>query len=85
MPELREVIFSLHSTVYTHETLIWRTAMRKPWTSYSRSGGRPENFSEGWNKSGMKNRLREVGLLSMEKAPGRPDYGLSILKGGLQE
>lgn len=31
----------------------------------------------------MKNRRR--GLFSMERAPGRPDYEFSILKGGLQE
>ena len=31
----------------------------------------------------FEDRLRDLGLLSLEKAPGRPDSGLSVPKGGL--
>ena len=32
-----------------------------------------------------EDRMRELGLFSLEKTPGRPYSGLPVLKGGLQE
>jgi len=51
-------------------------------------GAGPEEATEmvrGLEHLCCEKRLRELGLFSLEKAPGRPDCSLSVLKGGSQE
>ena len=38
---------------------------------------------QGMEQLSYEDRLRELGLFSLEKAPGRPDSSLSVSKGGL--
>jgi len=46
---------------------------------------RAMKVSRGLEHLSCEERLKELRLSSLEKAPGRPYCGLPVLKGGLQE
>jgi len=50
---------------------------------WSGSRGGPQRWSEGCLQLSYDERLREMGLFSLEKAAERPYCSLPVLKGGL--
>ncbi|KAK4828348.1 LOW QUALITY PROTEIN: hypothetical protein QYF61_026009 [Mycteria americana] len=79
-----EVLANHNSYVIPMFIQLWGPQFKKDMDVFEQAQRGPQKWSEGWDTS--PERLRELGLFSPEKrAPGRPDCGLSILKGSMKE
>ena len=62
---------------------LWSPQHKKDMELLDRVQSRAAKMIRGLEHLSYEERLRELGLFSLEKAPGRPYSSLPVLKGGL--
>jgi len=86
---LRQVILPLYSTLMRHHQecciQLFSPQHKKDTDLLVQVQRRATKIIRGMKHLSSEEGLRELGLFSLEKAPGRPDCSLSVLKGGLQK
>jgi len=64
---------------------VWSHLSRRDKDLLDHTPKKPTKMIKGMEHLPCEDRLRELGLLRLEKTLGRPDNGLSVSKGKLQE